>query len=78
MGILFLIFFYIFSLIVLIKAMINGKGIFFPIFKRIDEKYGNIYPVWDTWWGKLGYYINLIFNLSIIALVIYTIHGLAR
>jgi len=67
---------YIASLISLVKAIRIGRGLFFPDFRRIDEAYfGGAKNVWNTWHGKLGYYLLLLFHLSIIFLVLYAIYS---
>ena len=84
--VIFLIFLYIFSLVSTIKAACTGKGLFFPDFKRIDKVYFlGAKNVWNTWWGKLGYYIQLLFHLSVIILLLFMIiygiiyiHSLAK
>jgi hypothetical protein len=67
-----------------IRIVIYGKGVLFPNFERIDrklhEKLG--YPsfgrkLWNTWWGKICYYLLLIFYLSLIFIMIYVIYSLA-
>lgn len=63
-GMILLILIYIFSLVSIIKAARAGKGIFFPSFRRIDEIYFlGMKRVWNTWWGKSSYYLQLIFHL---------------
>ena len=71
MGTIILILSYLLSLGAGIKAMITGRGILFPNFKRIDTIYfGGTERVWSTWWGILCYYILLLFNLPVFLLAI--------
>jgi len=56
---------YFLSLNTVIKAAIKGKGLFFPNFRRIDEAYNHSEKVWNSWWGIIGYYIQLLFHLTV-------------
>jgi len=68
-ALIFFILIYVLSLVTVIKAAITGRGLFLPDFKRIDEIYFlGMKSVWNTWWGILGYYLQLIFHLVTIAI----------
>jgi len=69
--IIILILIYFLSLATVIKAARTGRGIFFPNFRRIDEAYFyGTKKVWNTWWGRLGYYLQLIFHLVTISIFV--------
>ncbi|MDR0541605.1 MAG: hypothetical protein LBH19_05260 [Dysgonamonadaceae bacterium] len=76
--ILFFIPVYALSLITVIKAARTGKGLFSPNFRRIDEVYFlGAKRVWNTWWGKLGYYTQLLFHIaSFIILLLFIFYGI--
>ena len=67
---------YILSLVTVIKAARTGKGLFFPNFRKIDEVYFlGMKKVWSTWWGKLGYYLQLIFHLATVVILLFILTG---
>lgn len=64
--------------------MVYGRGVLRPNFERVDrmfrEKTG--FPAqgrtsWNNWFGKLIYYLLLLFFIGLIILAIYIIKGLA-
>jgi|GEM_PF-2235926 len=68
---LFFLSLYVFSLASTVKAARTGKSLFFPNFRKIDEVYFlGRKKVWNTWSGKLIYYIQLLFHLSFATLLL--------
>ena len=65
--IIFLIGIYLLTLYQVIFAAVHGKHVLYPNFRLVDEKmiYGT--RVWNTWYGKLCYYLFLIFHICFIA-----------
>ena len=60
-------------LINLIKVMVYGKGILRPDFKRVDKNFSSITGFgskWNTTFGKIVYYLLLIFILLSIILIL--------
>ena len=69
---LLLTFSYIISLVTVVNAAIKGKGLFFPDFRLIDKVYfGGVKKVWNTWWGILSYYLQLLVHLAIFIILIF-------
>jgi len=84
MGAILLIGFLIYASYSYIQIVIYGRGVLFPNFERIDRKLHETigYPslgrkLWNTWWGKICYYLLLLFHLTLLLVVIYAIYGLA-
>ena len=74
---IFFILIYVLSLVSTIKAARTGKGLFFPNFRRIDEVYFlGMKRIWNTWWGKLGYYLQLLFHLSTVVILLLIVMGI--
>ena len=74
---IFFILIYVLSLVSTIKAARTGKGILFPNFRRIDEVYFlGMKRIWNTWWGKLGYYLQLLFHLSTVVILLLIVMGI--
>jgi len=67
--IIFLIIIYFFWLQTFIETASIGKSLFFPNFVEIADAYYLSKYNWNSWHGKMFYYIGLLFNL-IIALII--------
>ena len=72
-SIIFLIVFPAIILFNLIRIMIYGKSIFNPNFKAVDERFQQktgFTSYWNTWYGKLIYYVLLTGFLVFIGLII--------
>jgi len=76
-GIILLVFAALYPPYMLIKLSIYGRGLFFPNFRRMEEKLNRklngFHVKYTGWFGKLNYYFVFFFTFGEIALLIYLI-----